>query len=97
MRLKDEPFMTISFSPGRYLFDFESKRMVTSVSYAHSSKMEITHNRHGEHPKPFTFEYLEPYQNGSCEQYENCLYCLSDSACGWCEINNRYTSVLKNF
>ena len=83
-----EPFVTISFSPGRYLFDFESKRMVTA-SYAHSSKMEITHNRQGENPKVFTFEYLEPYQNGSCDQYRNCLHCLTDSACGWCDINNK--------
>lgn len=33
----------------------------------------------------FTFEYVEPYSNGSCSLYTNCLQCLSDSLCGWCE------------
>ncbi|XP_066597515.1 multiple epidermal growth factor-like domains protein 8 isoform X2 [Prorops nasuta] len=72
-------------SPGRFLLDFESKRMITA-SYADPSKMEITHNRQTENPKVFTFEYLEPYQNGSCHQYKNCLHCLTDSSCGWCDI-----------
>ncbi|KAF7989739.1 hypothetical protein HCN44_008413 [Aphidius gifuensis] len=76
---------------GRYLLDFESKRMVT-VNYAYPSKMEITHNRKNENPKVFTFEYLEPYQNGSCYQYKNCLHCLTDSSCGWCDINNKCLS-----
>lgn len=33
----------------------------------------------------FTFEYVEPYSNGSCHLYTNCMQCLSDSLCGWCE------------
>lgn len=33
----------------------------------------------------FTFEYLRPFANGTCSQYTNCLYCLTDSQCGWCE------------
>ncbi|XP_026667029.1 multiple epidermal growth factor-like domains protein 8 isoform X3 [Ceratina calcarata] len=77
--------------PGRYLLDFESKRMVTT-SYAYASKMEITHNKKTENPKVFTFEYLEPYQNGSCHQYRNCLHCLTDSSCGWCDILNKCLS-----
>ncbi|XP_076675324.1 multiple EGF like domains 8 isoform X3 [Andrena cerasifolii] len=77
--------------PGRYLLDFESKRMVTT-SYAYASKMEITHNKKTENPKVFTFEYLEPYQNGSCHQYKNCLHCLTDSSCGWCDIINKCIS-----
>ncbi|XP_043253802.1 multiple epidermal growth factor-like domains protein 8 [Colletes gigas] len=77
--------------PGRYLLDFESKRMVTT-SYAYASKMEITHNKKTENPKVFTFEYLEPYQNGSCHQYKNCLHCLTDSSCGWCDIINKCLS-----
>lgn len=36
----------------------------------------------------FTFEYLEPYANGSCDLYKNCLHCLTDSQCGWCELTN---------
>ncbi|XP_023314938.1 multiple epidermal growth factor-like domains protein 8 isoform X2 [Trichogramma pretiosum] len=85
-----------SFSGGRYLLDFESKRMITTTSYSHPRKMEIIHNRPGENAKVFTFEYLEPYQNGSCEQYKNCLHCLTDSACGWCEVNNRCMSRTVN-
>ncbi|XP_046832865.1 multiple epidermal growth factor-like domains protein 8 isoform X2 [Vespa crabro] len=76
---------------GRYLLDFESKRMVTT-SYAYASKMEITHSKKMENPKVFTFEYLEPYQNGSCNQYKNCLHCLIDSSCGWCDITNKCLS-----
>lgn len=37
----------------------------------------------------FTFEYLAPYENGSCWQYTNCLACLTDSACGWCEMTSQ--------
>lgn len=36
----------------------------------------------------FTFEYLEPYSNGSCADYHNCLHCLTDSECGWCELTS---------
>ncbi|XP_050462738.1 multiple epidermal growth factor-like domains protein 8 [Cataglyphis hispanica] len=78
----------MELQPGRYLLDFESKRMVTA-SHAHASKMEITHNKKTENPKVFTFEYLEPYQNGSCHQYGNCLHCLTDSSCGWCDITHQ--------
>lgn len=35
----------------------------------------------------FTFEYLEPYSNGTCSQYNNCQHCLIDSMCGWCELS----------
>ena len=37
----------------------------------------------------FTFEYVEPYSNGSCHSYTNCLQCLSDSLCGWCDPSQR--------
>lgn len=81
----------MTLNAGRYLLDFESKRMVTA-SYAYASKMEITHNKKIENPKVFTFEYLEPYQNGSCNQYKNCLHCLTDSSCGWCDISGKCVS-----
>lgn len=79
--------------PGRYLLDFKSKRIVTT-SYGYPSKMEITHNRKSENQKVFTFEYLEPYQNqnDSCSSYKNCLHCLTDSSCGWCDLNNKCLS-----
>lgn len=37
--------------------------------------------------KTFTFEFLEPFSKGSCWEYKNCLQCLSDNACGWCDLN----------
>lgn len=40
----------------------------------------------------FTFEYVEPYSNGSCHLYTNCMQCLSDSLCGWCEPSRRCLS-----
>lgn len=44
----------------------------------------------------FTFEYLEPFSNGTCSQYDNCLYCLTDSSCGWCELTNKCISRSEN-
>ena len=35
-----------------------------------------------------TFEFLEPYANGSCGRLPSCLACLSDSLCGWCESSD---------
>lgn len=33
---------------------------------------------------------MEPYEgNGSCSIYTNCLHCLSDSLCGWCDANSQ--------
>ena len=31
------------------------------------------------------YKYLELYKNGSCGLLKNCLACLTDSLCGWCE------------
>nr|CAD7427120.1 unnamed protein product [Timema monikensis] len=44
----------------------------------------------------FTFEYLEPYENGSCSLYSNCLQCLTDSMCGWCDLTSLCYSRLLN-
>ncbi|ENN77377.1 hypothetical protein YQE_06202, partial [Dendroctonus ponderosae] len=44
----------------------------------------------------FTFEYLEPFANGSCSQYANCLHCLTDSQCGWCELTSSCQSRSEN-
>ncbi|CAG5128382.1 unnamed protein product, partial [Candidula unifasciata] len=32
-----------------------------------------------------TAEFLEPYSNGNCSSSYNCLACLSDTLCSWCE------------
>lgn len=71
-------------TPGRYLVDFESTKLVNSN---HQSKMDLMHNS-SDTARMFTFEYLEPYQNGSCHLYSNCLHCLTDSLCGWCDLTN---------
>ncbi|KAJ4443468.1 hypothetical protein ANN_05140, partial [Periplaneta americana] len=88
----------VVLTPGRYLVDFESRITSTKVPYTshHQSKMELHHNKSSENAKVFTFEYLEPYQNGSCHQYSNCLHCLTDSLCGWCDLNQRCFSRLLN-
>lgn len=39
---------------------------------------------------------MEPFSNGTCKQYNNCLYCLTDSACGWCELTNTCVSRSKD-
>ncbi|KAK9888746.1 hypothetical protein WA026_000973 [Henosepilachna vigintioctopunctata] len=71
--------------------DFETHKVVSLGAYNNHlpSKMELGHlNVGGTIPKIFTFEYLEPYGNGSCSEYTNCLYCLTDSKCGWCDLTN---------
>lgn len=35
---------------------------------------------------------MEPFTNGTCSQYKNCLHCLTDSHCGWCEASNTCVS-----
>ncbi|KAE8741134.1 hypothetical protein FOCC_FOCC013392 [Frankliniella occidentalis] len=78
-----EPGKPVLLHDGIFLVDFESRK---TLDMHHQSKMELQHNRSQESAKVFTFEYLAPYENGSCWQYTNCLACLTDSACGWCEI-----------
>ncbi|KAJ2953641.1 hypothetical protein O0L34_g1253 [Tuta absoluta] len=55
----------------------------------HHAKMELLHNKSLESAKVFTFEFLEPYSDGQCGNYDNCLLCLADAACGWCELTNK--------
>lgn len=78
----------------RFLVDFQAKRKLDSSTASHyqHSKMGLQHNGTHENARAFTFEYLEPYSNGSCSQYNNCHYCLSDALCGWCELTNECLS-----
>ncbi|XP_066249619.1 multiple epidermal growth factor-like domains protein 8 isoform X2 [Euwallacea similis] len=69
--------------------DFLSIKTLGPLYNPHQlSRMELQHFKPDETPKVFTFEYLEPYANGSCSQYANCLHCLTDSQCGWCELTS---------
>ncbi|XP_058056317.1 multiple epidermal growth factor-like domains protein 8 [Anopheles bellator] len=69
--------------------------------YSELSQMSLGHavlGGGGGAPQAFTFEFLEPYSNGgsSCAAYGNCLECLADSSCGWCELTDRCLSRAAN-
>ena len=36
----------------------------------------------------FTSEFLEPYSNGNCDIHNNCLGCMTDALCAWCDLDN---------
>ncbi|KAL4708142.1 hypothetical protein ACJJTC_009921 [Scirpophaga incertulas] len=76
--------------PGRLLVDMHANDSLHTGLYPshHHAKMELLHNKSQESGKVFTFEFLEPYSDGQCSNYGNCLLCLSDAACGWCELTN---------
>ncbi|XP_017786408.1 PREDICTED: multiple epidermal growth factor-like domains protein 8 isoform X2 [Nicrophorus vespilloides] len=82
----------------RVSIDFESHKVVSFAYHSHhsQSKMELQHYKGQEKAKVFTFEYLEPFANGSCSQYRNCLHCLTDSHCGWCDASNICVSRLED-
>lgn len=77
--------------PGRLAVDMLANDSLHTGLYPshHHAKMELLHNKSQESAKVFTFEFLEPYSDGQCSNYDNCLLCLSDAACGWCELTNR--------
>lgn len=81
--------------PERFLIDLQANRTfesnggwLASRFYHYPSIIALKHNGSHEHAKSFTFEYLEPFSGGNCSNYTNCLHCLSDAACGWCELSN---------
>ncbi|KAL8608232.1 hypothetical protein ACOMHN_016687 [Nucella lapillus] len=41
-----------------------------------------------------TSEFLEPYSQGDCYQHYNCLGCLTDTLCSWCQVTR--SCVLRN-
>ena len=42
----------------------------------------------------FTSEFLEPYSNGDCDTHNNCLGCMTDALCAWCDLD--HSCVLRN-
>lgn len=74
----------------KVLIDLQARRKLSNqvTQQHHASKIGLQNNS----TKAFTFEFLEPYSNGSCDQYDNCLLCLSDLACGWCDLKNSCVS-----
>lgn len=84
----------------KFLVDYQATRLQnigSSINHYQHSKMGLQHNRSqlGD-SRAFTFEYLEPYVNGNCEQYYNCHQCLIDSSCGWCDLTNQCVSRSRN-
>lgn len=83
----------------RLVVDFQAKRTLENGAGNHyqHSKMGLQHNGSHENVRAFTFEYLEPFStSGNCAEYSNCLNCLADSSCGWCELNDECISRLEN-
>lgn len=80
--------------PGRLSVDMHANDSLHTGLYPshHHAKMELLHNKSHESAKVFTFEFLEPFSAGECGKYDNCLLCLSDAACGWCESTGRCES-----
>lgn len=87
----------------RLLVDFQANRTLFTAgshsNYYHiQSKIGLQHN--GTHDSSaFTFEYLEPfsaYPRGDCSELTNCLQCLSDSMCGWCDATNKCMLRIEN-
>lgn len=79
---------TFELYAGRFLVDLQAKGHHTDANSPGSS-VTLTHHRKGESDRVFTFEYLEPYEQGSCHTYTNCLHCLTDSLCGWCQLTGQ--------
>lgn len=94
----------------RLLIDFQANRTLYAHggggiggggalqnNYYHMhSKIALLHNGSHENSKAFTFEYLEPYSNGGCASYKNCLQCLTDALCGWCDVTSECVSRLSD-
>lgn len=74
----------------KVLIDLQAKRRLSNQnSQQHlQSKVGLQNNA----TKAFTFEFLEPFSRGNCGEYKNCLNCLSDNACGWCDLKNKCVS-----
>ncbi|VVD02143.1 unnamed protein product, partial [Leptidea sinapis] len=81
-------------NPGKLFVDMHANDSLHTGLYPshYHAKMELLHYKLQESAKVFTFEFLEPYTEGKCANYDNCMLCLSDAACGWCELTSRCES-----
>ncbi|KAL7013836.1 hypothetical protein ACKWTF_015609 [Chironomus riparius] len=75
----------------KVLIDLQARRQQKSQIHIHS-KVALQNNA----TKAFTFEFLEPFSSGNCETYTNCFQCLSDNACGWCDLKSQCFSRTVN-
>ncbi|CAG0913973.1 unnamed protein product [Notodromas monacha] len=83
------PMFSNSSRGSRYLLDFE---VMQKPSGSSTFKMRLDWNQISgsgfgipRFNKEITYEFLEPYSNGSCKSFRNCLACLSDAECAWCD------------
>ena len=42
----------------------------------------------------FSPEFLEPFSEGTCGKHTNCLACMLDTLCAWCDLDK--TCVIRN-
>ena len=85
---------------GAYFLEFLSVPQVTEQvqrqtypkdTDAHSSEVTIGWNgclslRSNLRQHVITSEFLEPYSKGLCSHHYNCLGCLTDTLCSWCQV-----------
>lgn len=71
----------------RVMIDLQAKRRLKTyiLQQQYQSKVNMQNNA----TKAFTFEFLEPYSDGTnCKKYSNCMLCLSDNKCAWCDLTS---------
>ncbi|XP_050427055.1 multiple epidermal growth factor-like domains protein 8 [Adelges cooleyi] len=87
----DQPF----HAPERYLLDLSAYKNVSFTINTGAALVELQHNKGHNNSKPFTIEYLEPYHSrdsSTCADYKNCLICVSDANCAWCDLKSVCTT-----
>jgi hypothetical protein len=80
----------------RYLLDFQATQKPV-VSSGFTMRLDWNQAHSGayigpHYNKEITEEFLEPYSRGQCYLYTNCLACLSDADCAWCDSISRCQS-----
>ncbi|XP_065347637.1 multiple epidermal growth factor-like domains protein 8 [Cloeon dipterum] len=52
--------------------------------------VRVSHGHCGvDKTKVFTFEHLEAWEGTDCGAHQNCLQCVADQSCGWCELTDQ--------
>lgn len=78
----------------KVLIDLQAMRKLTNpmTQQHYQSKVSMISNA----TKALTFEFLEPFSKGNCNDYISCLACLTDNDCGWCDLKNQCVSRNSN-
>ncbi|CAM1295013.1 MEGF8 (predicted) [Pycnogonum litorale] len=80
----------------KYFIDFEARQsIVKSMKYGINASMQLEWNGFKLYRDVFHVEFLEPYHDGNCNSYTNCLQCLADSSCGWNDLSKNCLHRLK--